>query len=213
MQSDTQDEEDSMTAVDGDKVSCVDMSWRPQRLVGVHKNPDGVQASRAFVITSSGAANEAEFGVDVVLIEGGTVLVVSEEPCPLIGDPDEFCALHKKTDDMTDDECFQRRLQMKQSVRDVFADNADTRGEFRIRLPFKVEPASLQWECVGTETGHRICHVDTLEKKKAQEKTAHMAGMGKSKSVVKKQAPTTKGSNHWRQQQDNKQQHCMQVKE
>lgn len=155
-----------MNNEDDNEVGHLDMTWRPQRLVGVCKNPDGIQAITAFVITSSGTVNDCEFGVDVALLEGGTVLVISEELCPLIEDPDEFYALYKKTNDITDDEYFQRRLQMKQAVRDLFPVGLETRREFRIRLPFKVEPTSLKWQCVGTRTGHRLCHIDLLEKRR-----------------------------------------------
>lgn len=187
LQSHAQDlEEDSMINCDNNEVGHLDMTWRPQRLLGVCKNPDGIQAVTAFVITSSGTADAEEVGVDVALIEGGTILVISEELCPLIEDPDEFCSLHKKTSDMTEDEHFQRRSQRKQAVTDLFPDGQGTRREFRINPPFKAEPSSLKWQCVGTRTGHRLCPIDMLEKMKAQEKCVLVVGNVKSKSIHKK---------------------------
>lgn len=172
---------------DGEEMNIVnhdDTAWRPQQLIGTFKNPDGIRQVTGLAVASTGAVDDGNFGLHVAAQDDGEVLVVTEDLCPWIENPDALCSVHEKSDDIADDECVQRHPQMKQAHRDTFGDDQDTRREIHIHLPFRVEPASLKWECVGhPKNGHRVCHVDVLEKSKLNQQQAKMLN-GNNESVV-----------------------------
>lgn len=166
-----------------------DTTWQPQRLFGSHKNPDRVHQIAGLVVASAaGAVDDGKFGVRVAAVDDREVLVVTEDLCPWIEHPDELCAVHERTDDVTEDECFQRCLQTKQAFRDTFSGNEeDSRREIQITLPSRVEPTSLKWECIGhPKNGCGVCHIDMLEKGKLNQQCVKMLLAKKMKNGLTK---------------------------
>lgn len=143
--------------------------WMPHHILAQWENKDGIRCISILINLSSGSANSSSHGIDVDLDDDGNTLSIGERWSDMLQEMDNFCSKFQQRAGEGLDDFTERRFAMRRAQRKMMQQCADIENkmvsEFRLKLPFRVEPTEMRVVFSGDKVGGRHCHVDLIEKK------------------------------------------------
>ena len=153
-------------------------AWTPRKIVFEYENDKGDRCFTILFVLSAGAIVHTDdgkrmdnSGVNVQVTDDGWELTLAEKWHPFILDAELFYHKFPMAPNETVFEYDRRRHAMMKAVKDMKANSLDQflRSEFRMRLPFRVDPDEKRFTFTGTKDSLRVAAVDLFEKKKVEE--------------------------------------------
>ena len=143
--------------------------WKPHYILSTWENDDGIRCISVLVALTGGTVDRSTAGIAIDLDEDGTILCISEVWAAHTQDMNVFYSHFPKQSGESEDDFTRRRFQMDaclRRMRDKYGnDDGEMYSEFRMQLPFRVEPTEKKVTFIGDSKGGRYAHIDLIEKK------------------------------------------------